>query len=84
MWSEKIIEVPDKDGGTVVFRCQVKHYNEPSENYGINGGKISKLWIQNSITKATEANYDRGWDIRPNKNNQAVMAAYYILLKDFN
>lgn len=84
MWTERIIKVPTKDGGTVEFRCQVKHYDEPSEEFGINGGRISKLWMQNNITKETVANYDRGWDIEPDKKNQQVMVAYYLLLKDYN
>ena len=44
MWSEGTIGIPDaniKDKYTVCHYW-VKHYDEPSENYGINGGKISK------------------------------------------
>lgn len=38
---------------------QVKVYEEPSEEYGIDGGNISKLWIKDTLT------YDRGWNERP-------------------
>lgn len=42
--------------GGVMFNAQV--YDEPSD-YGINNGKVSKLWIDGM------ANYDRGWDKIP-------------------
>ena len=38
---------------------QAKVYEEPSENYGIRKGNVSKLWIKGIC------NYDRGWDNRP-------------------
>ena len=38
---------------------QAKVYDEGSE-FGIDGGKISKLWIQDIC------NYNREWDERPN------------------
>jgi hypothetical protein len=42
MWSEGTIGIPDaKDKGKyTVCHYWVKHYEEPSEEYGINGGKI--------------------------------------------
>ena len=48
MWSEGTIGIPDaKDKGKyTVCHYWVKHYEEPSEKYGINGGKISKLMIK--------------------------------------
>ena len=42
--------------GGVMFNAKV--YDEPSD-FGINNGKISKLWIDGM------ANYDRGWDKIP-------------------
>lgn len=47
MWSEGTIRIPDaKDKGkNTVCHYWVKHYEEPSETYGINGGRISKLMI---------------------------------------
>lgn len=42
--------------GGVMFNAKV--YDEPSD-YGINNGKVSKLWIDGM------ANYDRGWDKIP-------------------
>lgn len=43
------------------FEYQVKYFTEGSD-YGINGGKISKLWIKGTEGKAY---YDRGWDLEP-------------------
>ena len=42
--------------GGVMFNAEV--YDEPSD-FGINSGKVSKLWIDGM------ANYDRGWDKIP-------------------
>ena len=61
MWSEGTIGIPNKDGGYTVAHYWVKHYEEPSE-FGINGGRISKLMIK--INGVVTANYDRGWAIR--------------------
>ena len=51
-------------GTTNGFIWRVKHYAEGSI-YGINGGKISKLWIQRESNCEIIANYDRGWVIEP-------------------
>ena len=50
--------------------------------YGINGGRISKLWIK--MDGKVIASYDRGWDIKPDENNQAEQIAYCIVLEDYN
>ena len=44
MWSEGTIRIPDAKGKgkNTVCHYWVKHYEEPSETYGINGGRISK------------------------------------------
>jgi len=59
----------------------VKNFSEGSE-YGINGGRISKLSIK--IDGKYVANYDRGWDIKPDKNDKPAMLAYSILLNEYN
>lgn len=46
MWKEGTIGIPKKDGGYKSVKYWVKHFDEPNEDYGINGGKIS-----NSITE---------------------------------
>ena len=65
MWSEGVIGIPDAKDKKKHTKCHywVKHYDEPSETYGINGGRISKLMIK--IDGETVCNYDRGWDIHP-------------------
>ena len=59
----------------------VKAYEEGSD-YGINGGKISKLLIK--IDGKVVVSYERGWDVEPDTNDQDVMVAYSILLNEYN
>jgi hypothetical protein len=82
MWSEGTIGIPDaKDKAkTTICHYWVKHYEEPSEEYGINGGKISKLTIK--VKGCVTANYDRGWDIEP--EDEPTQLAYMILLQNYN
>ena len=82
MWSEGTIGIPDaKDKGKyTVCHYWVKHYEEPSEEYGIGGGKISKLMIK--INGTVTANYDRGWDIKPTCKEAEM--ALCILLNEHN
>lgn len=65
------IKITKRDGnwsiGTVGgFSFQIKHWPEGSE-FGINEGRISKLWI--GIKGKTVAAYDRGWDRLPVTDN---------------
>ena len=48
MWSEGVIGIPDAKDKKKYTKCHywVKHYAEPSETYGINCGRISKLMIK--------------------------------------
>ena len=82
MWSEGVIGIPDAKDKKKHTKCHywVKHYEEPSEEYGINGGKISKLMIK--IHGTVTANYDRGWDIEP--EDEPTQLAYMILLQNYN
>ncbi len=71
-------------GITNGFKWCVKHYQEGSI-YGINGGRISKLWIQREYNCETIANYDRGWDIEPTEATAADgMEVYKMLLEKYN
>lgn len=79
MWHEGSISVPKADGSTVIVVYQVKSYDEGSE-FGINGGRISKLWL--SINGSTVANYDCGWDIEP--TSEEANLAPCILLNEYN
>lgn len=68
MWNRGMIE---ENGNRYYY--EVKHYEEGSE-YGIKGGRISKLQIKNARTMKTLVNYDRGWDVEPNtKDTKKVM-----------
>lgn len=80
MWHEGTIGIP-KDGNSRIAHYWVKSYKEDSE-FGINGGKISKLMIR--MDGETVADYDRGWNIEPDENDEQIMIAYSILLKEYN
>lgn len=71
MWTKKTING---------YTCQIKHFDAPSADFGINGGRISKLWIAKD--RKTYANYDRGWDIEP--TTKEAKAVYEALVKEYN
>ena len=82
MWSEGTIGIPDakdKDRYTVCHYW-VKHYEEPSEDYGIDGGRISKLMLKRNGEIAYS--YDRGLDITP--TDKATETALAIVMKEYN
>lgn len=67
--------------GTVdCFDYWVKHYEKGSE-FGIDGGRISKLTIRKHGQTRDLCNYDRGWDMEPAAE---VKAVYAKLLELFN
>ena len=78
MWSEGIIASPATGEK---FKYWVKHYEEGSEVYGIDGGKISKLTIRKLESTKDLVNYDRGWDVEP---TDEIMAVYGIILAKYN
>lgn len=58
MWKQGAIGVKDSNGRMVSITYWVKHYEEPSEEYGISGGRISKLMLKQdgrSFTTTTGA-----------------------------
>lgn len=57
MWREGSLKVYES-----VFHYWLKVYDKPSQ-YGINGGKISKLTLKSN--GKIVCNFDRGWDIKP-------------------
>lgn len=82
LWHEGTIGIPvTGTKETKIAHYWVKAYETGSE-YGINGGKISKLTIK--IDGQTVINYDRDWDIKPNENDEATMIAYSICLQEYN
>lgn len=74
MWNEGTVSVNGE-----IFHYWMKQYEEGSE-FGINGGRISKLTIKRSGREVY--NYDRGEDIAPiDKNTETALA---IILKSDN
>lgn len=74
MWQEGTVSVNGE-----IFHYWMKQYEEGSE-FGINGGRISKLTIKRSGREVY--NYDRGEDIAPiDKNTETALA---IILKSDN
>lgn len=80
-WHEGTIGIPQKDGSSKIAHYWVKAFEEGSE-WGINGGKISKLSIK--IDGEWVANYDRGWYVKPANDDEAAQLAYCILLNEYN
>lgn len=78
MWSEGIITSPTTGNR---YKYWVKHYEEPSEAFGIDGGKISKLTIRKLNDGRDVVNYDRGWDVKPAGE---VRAVYAMILEKYN
>lgn len=56
MWKEGVIGIPSKNSGYRSVKYWVKQFDEPSEEYGINGGKISKL----ALTTAQMPSHSHG------------------------
>ena len=83
MWHEGTIGIPvPGTKETKIAHFWVKTCEEPDETYGIDGGRIIKMQIK--IDGKTVVNYDRGWDLEPDENNEALMIAFSILMKDYN
>ena len=78
MWSEGIIAIPTTGGK---YKYWVKHYEEGSE-FGIDGGKVSKLTIRKVGESRDLYNYDRGLDV--DCADDEVRAVYSIILSKYN
>ena len=78
MWSEGIIS------GLITgnkYKYWVKHFEEGSQ-FGIDGGRISKLTIRKLNEARDLCSYDRGWDTEPQTDE--VKGVYAILLQKYN
>jgi hypothetical protein len=53
---------------------------EKSSKYGINNGKISKLFIKDARNNILTC-YDRGWDIKPDADAKEIFEK---ILKEYN
>jgi hypothetical protein len=78
MWSEGIIASPTTGNN---YKYWVKHYEEGSE-FGINGGRISKLTIRKIGESKDLYNFDRGLD--RDCADDEVRAVYDIILSKYN
>ena len=59
---------------------EAKLFDEGSD-YGINGGRVSKLYIS-SPELGTVCHYDRGWDVPPKRGFQRQYNAIMRLLEN--
>ena len=75
MWHKGSIKIKSQ-----IFTYSAKVYGHSSEDYGIDGGKISKLEIR--FGDFPVARYDRGWDIEPETENAQL--ALLAILHNFN
>ena len=69
----------------VIYDFQIKHFDEPSE-YGIDSGRISKLWMRRRGDAQAVLAYDRGWQrgFTPRGKGAEVRAAYRAIIAKFN
>lgn len=77
MWSEGVIASPTTG---VKYKYWIKHYEEGSE-YGINGGRVSKLTIRKIGEDRESYNYDRGLNTPP--ANEEVETVLKIILEKY-
>ena len=68
MWKEGSLKIGDQ-----IFTYCAKVYGEPSEEYGLEGSKVSKLEIR--LGDMPVARYDRGWDLEPETENAQLAVA---------
>lgn len=76
MWEKGSLLINGK-----VLKYWVKHYSDPSEAFGIEGGRISKMDVRLD-GDAVLLRYDRGWDIEP--ETEEAQLAYMYLLNRYN
>lgn len=81
-WHEGAIGTGINSKNTKVAHYWVKTCDEADELYGIDGGRIIKLQIK--VDGRTVVNYDRGWDIEPDEDDETAMIAYSICMKEYN
>lgn len=75
MWTKGTVKA-----GNSEFRFWVKHYEEPSEEYGIHGGRISKLMLKRN--GKVVCSYEREPEIAPADEDTEL--AFEALLEKFN
>lgn len=78
MWNEGNVKIPNGSDMEMVDASYCIKVFDKGSKFGINGGRISKLSIK--INGKITANYDRGWDIKPSKDDMATWRLYNTLL----
>lgn len=69
MWKKGSLKIENE-----IFTYCAKVYEEPSEGYGLEKSRISKLEIRKDGRPV--ASYERGWEIKPEtENSQLAVAA---------
>ena len=58
------------------YSIERKIFEEPSE-YGINEGRISKLFIRDKESGNVLVNYDRGWDVKPKSEEAKALFKHF-------
>ena len=80
MWKQGAIGVKDSNGRMVSVSYWIKHYDKPSEEYGISGGRISKLMLKQDGRVVYKK--QRGGDVL--LHNPQAETALAILLHEYN
>ena len=86
----KMVKIMNHDGAWTnakaraekrIFHVCVKHFEDPRK-FGINNGRISKLWICEEGEIEPCVSFDRGWDVKP--KTKAAKAVYNEILAMYN
>lgn len=80
MWTEGTIGIKAAERNYAAVHYWCKHFDEPNEEYGIDGGRISKLVLKQDSEVVYD--YGRGWDIPP--QTQEAEQALAILMYEHN
>lgn len=86
MWTSGLLNIVE-NGKVINIRYTCKNYSRPSEDYGIDGSKISKLsLVESSIDPTRDGkrlyDYDRGLVLAP--QSEAAREALQYIKKMFN
>lgn len=65
----------------VEYKINILRFDQPSD-FGIDGGRISKMYIFTS--KEALVWYDREWETEPSPDNKDVQEVYKLLLSLYN
>ena len=72
--------------GNLIIKGEIVNFSakvyEVGSEFGIDGGKISKLMIK--VNGRMTVHYDRGWDIELNENDKISKEAYEQIIKKYN